>query len=136
MHSERMHTMALRIGIDLVSVDAVRESVAVHGEHYLARIYTEREVRDCTTPAGPDPERLAARFAAKEAALKVLRPGEVGVPWPEIEVLRRPGGWVELELSGTAARLAADAGISELSLSLTHEAGFASAVVIAAGGLQ
>jgi holo-[acyl-carrier protein] synthase len=117
-----MHTMALRIGIDLVSVDAVRESVAVHGEHYLARIYTEREVRDCTTPAGPDPERL--------------RPGEVGVPWPEIEVLRRPGGWVELELSGTAARLAADAGISELSLSLTHEAGFASAVVIAAGALQ
>jgi holo-[acyl-carrier protein] synthase len=126
-----MHTMALRVGIDLVSVEAVQESVSTHGEHYLARVYTEREVRDCTTAAGLDAERLAARFASKEAALKVLRPGEVGVPWPTIEVLRQPEGWVELELSGVAAKLAADAQITDLALSVTHEGGFASAVVVA-----
>ena len=127
--------MALRVGMDLVSVGSVHESIREHGDRYLARIYTEREVRDCHTDQGIDAERLAARFAAKEATLKVLRPGEA-IPWPTIEVLRHRAGWVELELSGTAARLAADAGISELSLSLTHEAGFASAVVIAAGALQ
>lgn len=126
-----MHMVALRVGIDLVSVEAVRESVSSHGEHYLARVYTEREVRDCTTAAGLDPERLAARFAAKEATLKVLRPGEVGIPWPAIEVVRQPGGWVEVALSGPAAQLAAEAGIDELALSVTHESGFASAVAVA-----
>ena len=123
--------MAVRAGIDLVSVDAVRESLAVHGEHYLARVYTEREVRDCTMPSGPDPERLAARFAAKEATLKVLRPGDVGIPWSSIEVVRRPGGWVALELTGAAAELASEAGITELAVSITHEGAFASAVVVA-----
>ena len=78
-----------------------------------------------------DPERLAGRFAAKEATLKVLRPGEVGIPWDSIEVVRDPGGWVELELSGPAAAVAADTGVTELALSITHEGGFASAVVIA-----
>ena len=123
--------MALRVGIDLVSVEGVRESVAEHGEHYLTRVYSEREVRDSTTPAGVDPERLAARFAAKEATLKVLRPGDVGIPWFAIEVLRHADGSVGLELAGAAATLAAEAGITELALSITHEGGFASAVVVA-----
>jgi holo-[acyl-carrier protein] synthase len=126
-----MHTMALRVGIDLVSVSAVRESISEHGDHYLTRVYSEREVHDCTTSAGLDAERLAARFAAKEATLKVLRPGDVGIPWPAIEVLRDPDGWVGLELAGAAAKLAAEAGITELELSITHEGGFAAAVVVA-----
>jgi holo-[acyl-carrier protein] synthase len=128
--------MAVRVGIDLVSVEAVRQSLSEHGEHYLRRVYSEREVRDCTTPSGPDPDRLAARFAAKEATLKVLRPGDVGVPWFTIEVVRWPEGWVALELSGAAAELASDAGITELALSITHEAGFASAVVVASSASE
>jgi len=123
--------MGLRVGVDLVSVDAVRESLATHGEHYLRRVYTEREVRDCAGPDGPDPERLAGRFAAKEAALKVLRPGEVGIAWSAIEVQRDSEGWVSLALDADAAALAADRGIGELALSITHENGFASAVVVA-----
>jgi holo-[acyl-carrier protein] synthase len=126
-----MLMVSLRVGVDLVSVDSVRESLDAHGEHYLARVYTAGERDDCTTDGIVDPERLAARFAAKEATLKVLRPGEVGVPWSSIEVVRDPGGWVGLELSGPAAELAADAHVLELALSITHEAGFASAVVIA-----
>lgn len=121
----------MRVGIDLVSVDSVRESVSQHAEHYLKRVYSERELQDCSTPSGVDPERLAARFAAKEATLKVLRPGEVGIPWYAIELRRSPEGWVELELSGPAAALAAERGITDLAVSVTHEAGFASAVVIA-----
>jgi holo-[acyl-carrier protein] synthase len=123
--------MALRVGTDLVSVESVREALSAHAEHYLERIYTEQELQDCKTDAGVDAERLAARFAAKEATLKVLRPDEHGVPWTAIEVRRDRAGWVEIGLSGIAATLAAEAGIEELALSIAHEGGFASAVVVA-----
>ena len=92
--------MAVRVGIDLVSVDTVRESIREHGDRYLERIYTEAELRDCLGAEGTVPERLAARFAAKEATIKVLRPTDQPIPWRNIEVIRHPSGWVELELSG------------------------------------
>jgi holo-[acyl-carrier protein] synthase len=134
-----MNTVANRVGIDLVSVDAVRQSIAEHGQHYLERVYTERELADCAGVDGAhgvDPERLAARFAAKEAALKVLRPGEVGLTLRAIEVRRAADGWVDLQLSGAAAALARRSGLSDFALSITHEAGFASAVVIAQLGVE
>jgi holo-[acyl-carrier protein] synthase len=126
-----MRRMGVRVGVDLVSVESVRDSIDAHGERYLRRVYTESELRDCTTAAGVDPERLAARFAAKEATLKALRPNGTGVLWTAIEVQRSPGGWVDLALSGPAAELAADAGLTELALSISHEGGFACAVVVA-----
>lgn len=125
----------VRVGIDLVSVQSVEESVRTHGERYLDRVYTERELSECSTSAGVDIERLAARFAAKEAALKVLRPHGEGVSWRAIEVRRDPLGWVDLELTGQAAALAAEAGLTHFAVSLTHEAGFASAVVVSEIGL-
>jgi holo-[acyl-carrier protein] synthase len=123
--------MTVRVGIDLVSVQAVQDALHAHRDSYLSRVYTDREVTDCRTADGMDAERLAARFAAKEAALKVLRPRDGGIPWSAIEVRRDPGGWVEMELSGAAADLAEAAGVAELAVSLSHEGGFASAVVIA-----
>jgi holo-[acyl-carrier protein] synthase len=123
--------MSVRVGTDLVFIDTVRGSISNHGGHYLERVYSERELRDCHTSNGIDPERLAARFAAKEATLKVLRPRDEGVPWNSIEVCRDPFGWVELELSGPAAALAREAGVTELSLSIAHEGEFATAVVVA-----
>ena len=130
----------MRVGIDLASVEAVRESIRDHGDRYLRRIYTEAELGDCRRPAGAggaelehvDPERLAARFAAKEATIKVLRPTEQEpVPWRDIEVVRHASGWVELRLRGAAARLATDQGLGDFQLSLSHERGLAAAVVIA-----
>jgi holo-[acyl-carrier protein] synthase len=123
--------MTLRVGTDLVLVETVRGSLDAHADHYLERVYTEREVEDCRTPDGIDAERLAGRFAAKEATLKVLRPRDEGIPWSAIEVRRDPSGWVEVELSGPARTLAVDTGVSELSLSISHEGGFATAVVVA-----
>jgi holo-[acyl-carrier protein] synthase len=124
------------VGIDLVSVDAVREAIDTHAERYLERVYTERELADCTSPQGVDPERLAARFAAKEAALKVLRAGEVGLSLKAIEVRRNPGGWVDLELTGTAAELARASGLEEFALSISHEGAYATAVVVAGSDLS
>ncbi|GAC1318291.1 MAG: holo-ACP synthase [Thermoleophilaceae bacterium] len=123
--------MAIRVGIDLVSVALVRDSLRDHAERYLERVYTDLEVSDCRSTAGIDPARLAARFAAKEAALKVLRPDAHAVPWLAIELRRDPAGWPLLELSGAAADLAADEGIVDLAVSLTHEGAYASAMVIA-----
>jgi holo-[acyl-carrier protein] synthase len=128
----RLSAVPIRVGIDLVAADSVEDSLrAAHGDRYLQRVYTKREIDDCATAAGIDPERLAARFAAKEATLKVLPVGNEGLALTAIEVRREPSGRVHIELSGRAAELAADAGVAELSASLTHEAGFAAAVVIA-----
>ena len=123
--------MPTRVGIDLTSIGQVRASMAAHNRRYLDRIYTSDEVRDCSGDHGVDPERLAARFAAKEAAIKVLRPGPAGLPWKSIAVRRDAGGWVELELDGPAAALADASGVKDLTLSLTHEGEFAAAVVVA-----
>lgn len=114
-----------------MSVESVRDAIDAHGDHYLRRVYTERELLDCSTTAGVDAERLAARFAAKEAALKVLRPSDRGVRLSSIEVHRNAAGWVDLALMGRAAELAAEAGVTELTLSIAHEGGFACAVVVA-----
>lgn len=121
--------MALRVGIDTVSVESVATALQAHGRSYLERVYTAREITDCTTAAGADPERLAARFAAKEAAVKALRITG-GVPWTAIEVVRTPGGWPELLLHAEAAAGAREAGLGEVAVSLTHEAGLASAIVV------
>jgi holo-[acyl-carrier protein] synthase len=123
--------MALRVGIDLVATDAVRDSIASHGDRYLDRIYSAHELSDCSSATAVDPERLAGRFAAKEATFKVLRVGDEAVGWRDVEVRRHPSGWVELLLSGQAATLAGEAGISDLALSLSHDQGFAAAVVVA-----
>jgi holo-[acyl-carrier protein] synthase len=115
----------LRVGIDLVNVGRIAESLASFGDRFLRRVFTPAEVAYASGAA----ERLAARFAAKEAAKKALELDGVG--WSEIEVVRKPNGAVELCLHG-AARAAADAlGASDLALSLSHEGDFATAVVVA-----
>lgn len=124
--------MAARVGIDLVEVRQVQEAIDSHGDRYLRRIYGEQEVADCRTSSGAvDAERLAARFAAKEATLKVLRPASGGINWRDIQVARAPGGWVTLQLTRTAAAAAAAQHLDDLDVSLTHEAGLAGAVVVA-----
>ena len=126
--------MGLRVGIDLAAVGAVAESLAgPHAEHYLERIYTPREVEECRDPEGEiEPMRLAARFAAKEATIKALPGGGEGIPLTAIEVQTdAETGEVRLALAGRAAEVADEAGIGELALSLTHEADYAAAAVVA-----
>ncbi len=128
--------MAVRVGIDLVAVDTVRQAMHEHGDRYLQRIYTAAELRDCRDADGIIPQRLAARFAAKEATIKVLRPAGDAIPWQDIGVARHPAGWVELELSGRAAAAAAERGLADFAVSLSHEEHYATAVVIATCGEQ
>ena len=112
----------LAVGIDLVQVSRIAGSVDAFGDRFLTRVYTDRELayarRDC--------EKLAARFAAKEAAKKALRLDGVG--WRDLEVVRDDSGACELVLHG-AARAAA--GTRSFALSMSHEGDHATAVVIA-----
>jgi holo-[acyl-carrier protein] synthase len=124
----------LRVGTDLVPVDQVAESVARFGERYLGRVYTAHEVSCCQGTPSVVAAGLAARFAAKEATIKVLRPTGTTPPGSSIEVHRHPSGWCDLRLHGEAARQAAEQGITELAVSLSHESGIAAAVVLARCG--
>jgi holo-[acyl-carrier protein] synthase len=122
---------ALRVGTDLVAVEHVAESVARFGDRYVGRIYTEHEVSCCRGTPAVTAAGLAARFAAKEAMVKVLRPVDHQPDWRSIEVRRDPAGWCTMRLTDGAARLARQQGISNVAVSLTHEAGMAAAVVVA-----
>ena len=121
----------LRVGVDVMAVDAVAESIARFGSRYLRRVYTDHELESSAGAPSVRAARLAARFAAKEAAVKVLRPPGHRPDWRAIEVRRHPGGWCDLALSGEAAALAAEQGIGTLAVSLSHEGGVAVAVVVA-----
>jgi holo-[acyl-carrier protein] synthase len=118
------------VGIDLTSVSAVRRSIDSFGERYLRRVFTANEITQCATSADPVPH-LAARFAAKEATIKALRVDGTQPPWNSIEVRRQPEGWCLLHLDGAAARIVEARGITELTLSLSHEGDIAAAVVVA-----
>jgi holo-[acyl-carrier protein] synthase len=120
-----------RVGVDLTSVAEVSDAVGRLGDRYLERIYTPHELACCTGTAQVVAEGLAARFAAKEAVLKALRPVGARPPWLSIEVRRVDGGACGIRLSGSARRLAAEAGITEVALSMTHETYWAVAVVVA-----
>jgi holo-[acyl-carrier protein] synthase len=120
----------LRVGIDLARIDEAARSLELFGKRYVERILTPREAADCLAAPAQTAARLAARFAAKEATIKVLRPAH-WLDWRSIEVIRRPPGFTELALSGEAAELAEAAGLDDFSVSLAHEGHYATAVVVA-----
>lgn len=124
--------MPFRVGIDLVSVETIADSITTLGDRYLERVYSPGELDDCTRAESPDPKRLAACFAGKEAAMKVLQPPkDLAIPWQDIEIRRDSAGKARLTMTGRAAKLAADAGVLKVTLSLTHERGIVSALVVA-----
>lgn len=121
------------IGIDVVSIDRVRRSLADFGERFEQRLFTAGERRDAGTNPLVKVERLAARFAAKEAALKAFSLGALGVNWRSLEVVRQDDGAPRLLVHGQAAAHLAQAGIHQWALSLSHDGDHATAVVV---GLQ
>lgn len=116
----------VRVGCDLQQVAEVERALEAFGDRYLGRVYTAHERHDVT---GADAaRRLAARFAGKEAVLKLLRPtASDAVPWTEIEIRSGSRG-PSVVLHGTAARLASDAGLGAIDISLSHEGDLALAV--------
>lgn len=118
----------VRCGIDMIETERVANGIARFGERFLNRFFTEGERADCNGQA----HRLAARIAAKEAVSKALGTGIGDVQWVEIEIrVDNPRKRPTLHLHGAAAAVAADLGLSEWDISLTHTKDYAAAFVVA-----
>lgn len=118
--------MTLRTGIDLVELSRLEDLDPAVRERFLARVFTPRELQETQGQL----HRLAGRFAAKEAAAKALGCGIGPVGWQEIEIRSGGQGEPSLALNGEAARLAAELGLHEWSVSITHSRTHAAAVVV------
>lgn len=125
-----MADVSSRVGIDLVRVSRIEESLQRFGDRFLRRLFSEHEVEYALDAPALSAQRLAARFAAKEAALKALRIAHCGVALRDIEVRRDGSGDCSLVLHGSAHQAARQAGLAVASVSLTHEGDYAAAVVL------
>lgn len=122
--------MIVGTGIDIAEVPRIAQAIERFGDRFIRRIYTEGEIRYCDSKANRM-ERYAARFAAKEAAMKALGTGwNNGVRWRDIEVARKPGGRPTIIFHGVAAKFAERLGATNVALSLTHTQDQAFAQVI------
>ncbi len=112
------------VGVDIVDVSRMATALE-RTPSLLHRVFLDAE-----RAGGEKPERLAVRFAAKEAARKALGATNA-VRWQEIEVISGPGGRPQLRMLGETSRVATEAGIRLWHVSLSHDGGMAMAVVIA-----
>jgi holo-[acyl-carrier protein] synthase len=119
-----------RAGIDIVDVRRIQHSIEKFGDRFLNRIFTQEEQSYCLKHVNST-KNFAARFAAKEAVIKVLRPEGIILDWRTIEIRRHAAGYCDVHLYREAAALAEQRGIVALSVSLSHEAEYATALVVA-----
>lgn len=115
------------IGVDLVDIDRIVAVLARHPDRFRRRVLTDAEQRYCGTRV----ERIAGRWAAKEAISKVLGLGVRGVGWREIEILPNRAGQPQVMLHRRAAARAAAMGLEEVSVSISHERRMAMAAAVA-----
>jgi holo-[acyl-carrier protein] synthase len=122
--------MIVGLGLDIAEIDRIEAAIKRHGAPFLERIYTAGEVAYCEKHKNKY-ERYAARFAAKEAAMKALGTGwSNGVRWRDIEVVRAASGKPSLKLEGKAGEVATKLGVKHIALTITHSGNLALAEVI------
>jgi len=120
----------LGIGQDLVHVPRMAALVGKWGQRFLDRVFTAGEQAYCRARQDPAPH-LAARFAAKEAFYKAIARGrELPLYFRDAEVVHEPRAGLSLRLSEKAQRIAAEAGVGAVHLTLTHDGEYAAAVVV------
>lgn len=117
------------LGIDITDIARVADIFARYGDHFLRRVFTEREIAYCTRRRNPVPH-LAGRFASKEAAMKALGTGHSrGVLWKDVEVVRIDGP-PSIHFHGQAARIAEGMHARRSLLTITHSETIAMAQVL------
>ena len=122
--------MIVGTGVDIAEVPRIQASIERFGERFLRRVFTDAEIQYCDSKVNRA-ERYAARFAAKEAALKAIGTGlRRGITWRDVEVTREPGGRPTMSFHGVAAGFAAKLGMKRAHLSLSHTKEHAIAYVI------
>ena len=129
--------MIVGVGLDLANVQFWADVLTDPTTSVIEGSFTSQEQEDCLAGPVPASERYAARFAAKEAAIKALAGHRVGreplfekISFLDIEVLRDAWGRPSLKLSGAAHEIATAIGVGQIHVSMTHEEAFSAAVVI------
>ncbi|HEX40550.1 MAG TPA: holo-[acyl-carrier-protein] synthase [Phycisphaerales bacterium] len=118
-------------GIDLVDFPRIEQMAQRHGSRFLDRVFTPAEQRYAEASRNTY-EKLAGRFAAKEAILKLVGTGWRGkIAWTDIEIVNNPAGQPLVNLSGEVRKIAESLGIVQISVSITHTAQFAIASAVA-----
>lgn len=118
-------------GIDLVDFDRIKSMLEKHSERFMDRVFTDREQADADKVVNRI-EKLAGRFACKEAVLKLVGTGWRGkIRWTDIEVTNNPLGEPSVELRGEVKKIADELGIEQITISITHTANFAIASAVA-----
>lgn len=119
----------LSVGVDMIEVARIARAAERHGDRFYRRFFTPQELSYCEGSA----ERLAGRFAVKEAVGKALGTGIGDVRWTEIEVVCDGRGRPELVLHDDAQRLAQKLGLTRWSISISHTASHAVGFAVALG---
>ncbi len=118
-------------GIDLVDCPRIEAMIARHGERFVQRVFTAAEQAYAEANKNKI-EKLAGRFAAKEAILKLVGTGWRGkIAWTDIEIINNSSGQPEVTLDGEVEKIADKLGIKHISVSITHTANFAIASAVA-----
>jgi holo-[acyl-carrier protein] synthase len=118
-------------GIDLVDFPRIKDMVEQHGKRFVNRVFTATEQAYAEANKSRI-EKLAGRFAAKEAILKLMGTGWRGkIAWTDIEIVNNPAGQPEVTLTGEVEKIANRLGIKRISVSITHTANFAIASAVA-----
>jgi holo-[acyl-carrier protein] synthase len=118
-------------GIDLVDCPRIEDMIERHGERFINRVFTPAEQAYAEANKNKT-EKLAGRFAAKEAVLKLMGTGWRGkIAWTDIEIVNNAAGQPEVTLSGEVKKLADNLGIKHISVSITHTANFVIASAVA-----
>lgn len=119
------------IGVDLVHIARIEESLRDFGDRFARRFFTPGEIAYAESAPLHRLERYAARFAAKEAAIKALSLSEAGLDWRDVEVVRADDGACTLELRGAALHAARARRVGRVLVCLSHDGEYAVAVVAA-----
>lgn len=121
----------LGIGTDIVECPRIGKMIEQHGELFLRRVYTEREIGYCQARKHAI-EHFAGRWAAKEAILKALGTGwSRGISWTDLEVRNQPGGAPRVMVRGGARDVALQRGIADILVSISHCRTYATAYAMA-----
>lgn len=118
------------IGTDIIECVRIAQMIEKHGELFLNRVFTAREIQYCSTRRAAN-QHYAGRWAAKEAVLKVLGTGWArGILWTDIEVVNEVSGAPSIRIVNRAAEIATDRGIAQVLITISHCRAYATAFAI------
>jgi len=121
------------IGTDIIECPRIGRMIEQHGELFLRRVYTDREIRYCQARKHAM-EHFAGRWAAKEAILKAIGTGWArGIAWTDVEVRNASGGAPKVLVCGAAKEAAVGRGIADILISISHCRTYATAYALAVG---